>query len=72
MGATGLVAGPNLLAPQSTPQSDHQLKYDGSKILGAHVIRYGISYNHIQGGGFASFFKNGPQVICECLSGRNR
>ncbi len=34
MGATGLVAGPNLLAPQSTPQSDHQIKYDGSKILG--------------------------------------
>jgi hypothetical protein len=62
MGATGLVAGPNLLAPQSTPQSDHQLKYDGSRILGAHVIRYGISYNHLQGGGFASFFKYGPQV----------
>ena len=34
MGATGLVAGPNPLAPQSTPQSDHQLKYDGSRILG--------------------------------------
>jgi hypothetical protein len=62
MGATGLVAGPNLLAPQSTPQSDHQIKYDGSKIIGAHVIRYGVSYNHIQGGGFASFFKNGPQI----------
>jgi hypothetical protein len=62
MGATGLIAGPNLLSPQSTPQSNHQIKYDGSKILGAHVIRYGISYNHIQGGGFASFFKNGPQV----------
>jgi hypothetical protein len=63
MGGTGLVAGPNLLAPQSTPQSDHQIKYDGSKIIGAHVIRYGVSYNHIQGGGFASFFKNGPQII---------
>src|SRR5580700_2914455 len=63
MGGTGLVAGPNLLAPQSTPQSDHQIKYDGSKIIGAHVIRYGVSFNHLQGGGFASFFKNGPQVI---------
>ena len=62
MGASGLVAGPNLLAPQSTPQSDHQVKYDGSKVLGRHVIRYGTSFNHIQGGGFASFFKNGPQV----------
>lgn len=62
MGGTGLVAGPNLLAPQSTPQSDHQIKYDGSKVLGSHVIRYGVGFNHIQGGGFASFFKNGPQV----------
>src|SRR5277367_853817 len=30
MGGSGLTAGPNLLAPQSTPQSDHQIKYDGS------------------------------------------
>ena len=63
MGATGLTAGPNLLAPQSTPQSDHQVKYDGSKIIRSHVLRYGFGFNHIQGGGFASFFKNGPQVI---------
>jgi len=62
MGSSGLVAGPNLLAPQSTPQSDHELKYDGTKVKGAHVIRYGVSYNHIQGGGFASFFKNGAEV----------
>jgi hypothetical protein len=33
------------------------------------VIRYGISYNHIQGGGFASFFKNGPQVASNVDSG---
>ncbi len=63
MGATGLVAGPNLLAPQSTPQSDHEIKYDGSKVLGSHIIRYGVTFNHLQGGGFASFFKNGPQVV---------
>jgi hypothetical protein len=63
MGGSGLVAGPNLLAPQSTPQSDHQIKYDGSKIIRSHVLRYGFGYNHIQGGGFASFFKNGPQIV---------
>jgi Carboxypeptidase regulatory-like domain len=63
MGNTGLTAGPNLLAPQSTPQSDHEFKYDGSKILGSHIIRYGVAFNHLQGGGFASFFKNGPQII---------
>lgn len=54
--------GPNLLAPQSTPQANHQLKYDGSKILGAHILRYGASYNHIQGGGFADFFGLAPEV----------
>ena len=62
MGATGLVAGPNLLAPQSTPQSDHEFKYDGSRIWGAHIIRFGVAYNHLHGGGFASFFRNGPQI----------
>jgi hypothetical protein len=63
MGGSGLIAGPNYLAPQTTPQSDHQIKYDGSKIIGSHVIRYGVGFNHIQGGGFASFFKNGPLIV---------
>ncbi len=57
-----LAIGPNLLAPQSTPQSNHQLKYDGSKVKGAHLFRYGISYNHIQGGGFAGFFALAPLI----------
>src|SRR5260370_13027264 len=63
MGGSGLIAGPNLLAPQSTPQSNHEIKYDGSKPLSSHVIRFGVSFNHIVGGGFASFFKNGPEVV---------
>ncbi len=63
MGGTGLTAGPNLLAPQSTPQSNHDIKYDGSRVLGNHVVRFGATFDHIQGGGFASFFKNGPQII---------
>jgi len=68
MGATGLTAGPNLLAPQSTPQSDHEIKYDGSKIMGTHMIRFGVAFNHLQGGGFASFFKNGPQIVSAVTS----
>lgn len=54
--------GPNLLAPQSTPQSNREVKYDGSKIYHSHTIRYGISYNHIQGGGFANFYGTAPRV----------
>jgi hypothetical protein len=55
-------SGQGFLAPQSTPQSDHQLKYDGSKPIGKHVLRYGGGWNHIQGGGFAGFLANGPAV----------
>lgn len=55
--------GPNYLAPQSTPQSDHQFKYDGSKTIRSHIIRFGASFNHIQGGGFASFFSVAPVVF---------
>lgn len=65
--ASNLVAGPNLLAPQSTPQSDHEIKYDGSKIWGSHIVRFGVAYNHLRGGGFASFFKNGPEILTAVL-----
>jgi hypothetical protein len=60
---TGLETGPNLLAPQETPQSDHQFKYDGSWIHGNHIIRYGVDFNHIQGGGYADFFGLTPTVF---------
>lgn len=55
--------GPNYLAPQSTPQSDHEYKYDGSKSVRNHIVRFGASFNHIQGGGFASFFSVAPLVF---------
>jgi len=55
-------AGPNQLAPQSTPQQNNQVKYDGSKTIHSHILRYGFAYNHIQGGGFANFFGLGPRL----------
>src|SRR5712691_1114229 len=54
--------GPNLLAPQSTPQSNREIKYDGSKTFHSHTIRYGISFNHVQGGGFANLYGTAPRV----------
>ena len=48
--------GVNDLAPQATFQRNAQIKYDGSKSMGAHIFRFGVSYNSILGGGFASFF----------------
>ncbi|MGH9569696.1 MAG: carboxypeptidase regulatory-like domain-containing protein, partial [Candidatus Angelobacter sp.] len=61
-GADAFCSGPNLLAPQRTFQQNAQVKYDGSKILGSHIIRYGFGYNHIQGGGLAEFFALAPTV----------
>ena len=58
-----ILGGPNELAPQSTPQANHEIKYDGSRAWHNHILRYGISLNHIQGGGFADFFGEGPLVF---------
>lgn len=60
---SSLSTGPSDNAPQATPQSNRQFKYDGSKIWGSHILRYGVSYNHIQGGGFAKFFGVAPLVL---------
>jgi Carboxypeptidase regulatory-like domain len=57
-----LALGPNFLAPQSTPQSNHQIKYDGTKPIHSHILRYGFSYDHLQGGGFAGFYSIAPGV----------
>jgi Carboxypeptidase regulatory-like domain len=61
-GADFFCSGPNLLAPQQTYQQNTQIKYDGSKTIRTHILRYGFGYNHIQGGGFAKFFGTGPSV----------
>jgi len=77
-GADFFCSGPSFLAPQQTYQSDHQIKYDGSRAWGAHIIRYGGGFNHIFGGGFASFLKLAPAVgaglascgtLCQSLPG---
>jgi len=60
-GGGAYCGGPNFLAPQQTIQSDHQAKYDGSKVMGKHVFRYGAAFNHLQGGGLAAFVTF-PQV----------
>ena len=54
------LSGPNLLAPQQTFQSNKQFKYDGSKVQGSHVFRFGAGVNRILGGGFASFIGIAP------------
>jgi hypothetical protein len=54
--------GPNFLAPQQTFQTDRQIKYDGSKTFGAHILRYGVAFNRLRGGGLFSFSEITPNV----------
>lgn len=61
-GVDAFCSGSNLLAPQQTFQQNLQAKYDGSKTVHSHILRYGFGYNHIQGGGFAKFFALAPTV----------
>ncbi len=60
--SNGFATGPSADAPQHTYQSDRQFKYDGSKVWRSHIIRYGFDYNHLLGGGYASFFGIAPTV----------
>src|SRR5256714_991490 len=60
---TALVCtGANILAPQKTYQSHKQIKYDGSKTYRSHIFRYGVGFNRILGGGFASFYGIDPAI----------
>lgn len=67
-GADAFCSGPNLLAPQKTFQQNTQFKYDASKIVGSHILRFGFGINHIQGGGFAKFFALAPTVNADLNS----
>jgi hypothetical protein len=61
-GLDDFCSGPNFLAPQATLQTDHQIKYDGSKPFRNHIFRFGAGLNHLQGGGVAAFLGSGPAV----------
>jgi hypothetical protein len=60
MNGPGLATGANFLAPQTTSQSNHQLKYDGTKTVQSHIVRYGVAFNHIQGFTYEAVFSNQP------------
>ena len=66
-GADDFCSGPNFLAPQATFQTDHQIKYDGSRSYKNHIFRFGAGLNHLQGGGFAAFLGSGPSVFSTSL-----
>src|SRR6202051_93858 len=67
-GADPFCSGPNFLAPQETMQSDHQIKYDGSKLYKNHIVRFGAGFNSIHGGGLAAFLGLAPAVNAPALA----
>ena len=66
--SAGLYTGPNGLAPQSTYQSDKQIRYDGTWTKGKHTLDYGASLNDILQGGFASFNGLAPDITVTSAS----
>jgi hypothetical protein len=76
-GLDSFCSGANFLAPQGTFQQNTQIKYDGSRIIRNHIIRYGFGYDRIQGGGFAAFIalqgiannSSGCNATCTALPG---
>lgn len=63
LGNTGLMIGPSPMARVMVLQSDHQVKYDGSKTVGSHVIRYGFDFNRIAAAGFAPLETLAPLLV---------
>ena len=48
-GGGAYCGGPSVVAPETLSQSDYEVKYDGSRVFGNHVIHFGATLNHIQG-----------------------
>jgi len=47
--------GPSWFAPEQVQQSNEEAKYDGSRVWGKHIIRYGATFNRIVGARLAAF-----------------
>lgn len=63
IGLGGLAIGPSPNAGLSFRQSNHQVKYDGSKTWGPHIIRFGFNFNRIAASSFAPFGSLAPQLF---------
>jgi len=63
IGFGGLAIGPSPNAGLSFRQSNHQVKYDGSKTSGPHIIRFGFNFNRIGTASFVPFGSLAPQLF---------
>ena len=67
-GGGSYCGGPSWLGPQQTIQSDKEGRYDGSRVMGKHIVRYGIAFNRIDGARLAALSVF-PQVGTTSLVG---
>ncbi len=61
LGGGAYCAGPSPFAGQALFQSNAQLRYDGSRVVGDHIFHFGANFDRIHAGGFAALNLN-PQV----------
>ena len=47
--------GPSWASPQQEVQADKLARYDGTRVLGEHIIRFGVMFNRIDGARLAAF-----------------
>jgi len=60
--------GPGWLGREQLVQSNKEAKYDGSRVIGRHLIRYGVTFNRIEGARLAAH-ATFPQVGTTSLVG---
>jgi hypothetical protein len=60
--ANQFCSGPSYLAPQVTIQSNTQIKWDAGRVYHGHLVRFGLGYNRVHDGGYASFLGVAPAV----------
>ena len=59
-GVDVLCLGPSWLAPQTTLQRNYEIRYDGSRLVRSHTLRYGFEYVWTPQFTFGSFSGLGP------------
>jgi len=67
-GGSGFASGPNPFAPQNTIQANEQVRYDGTRVVQAHTLRFGTSVNRINSLVLANYFGAAPEIGSDTIT----
>jgi len=56
-------SGVNPNVPEARYHESKQIRYDGSRVFAAHILRYGVTYTRITTAFFQNFAGAGPQIF---------